>query len=129
MTNAESKQAAIRKAWSKFDAKFMEHADQNGWVLDRQVEYEQKVGFQFGNLYTEDLRYRPEQLRGIENNNGWVRIDGPYRLPKSEGKYTVLGKSGKVETWPFVNMQHCIDFWLEYFTHWRPVVELPKPIY
>lgn len=37
-----------------------------------------------------DLLYHPKSLNGIENNNGWNRIDNPSDLPKSAGMYTFL---------------------------------------
>lgn len=63
------------------------------------------------------------------HNLGWHRISGPDDLPKEKGKYTVLNESGEIETWEFTGHFRNKNIWLGYFTHWRPLVEMPRPIY
>lgn len=65
----------------------------------------------------------------INDNNGWTKINSPDDLPKEKGSYTVFNKDGKIETWTWTGHFRNRNVWLEYFTHWRPVEEIPKPIY
>lgn len=131
LTNQEAKEKAIREAWSDL------------WVYinaNQKARFQAKMfdGFVFptylpASINQSGLEFRhkmnivrPKALSGIEGNNGWNRIDGANTLPPAAGTYTVLGKSGKIEAWHYNGND---AFWLEYFTHWRPIKELPLPIY
>ncbi|WP_262246979.1 hypothetical protein [Parapedobacter soli] len=142
MTNKEAKQKAIREAWeaegfiwnevSQYLDEFGDMTLQNPELKAKITGYDSAVSrraLKGITLTGNGLWLRLERLIGVSNNNGWNRIDGPDTLPSNIGQYTVLGKSGKIEKWSFFSSPPHIDFWLEYFTHWRTVVELPKPIY
>lgn len=131
LTNQEAKEKVIREAWGElwvyieanskakaqaymFDG-FIFSTHLPASVDQSKLEYRHKTDI-----------VRPKNLSGMETNNGWTRIDGPETLPATAGSFTVLGKSGKVESWYYNGND---AFWLEYFTHWRPIEELPLPIY
>lgn len=134
MNNQEAKEKAIRDAWGELwvyieaNSKAKAQAYMfDGFIFpthlpasidQTNLEYRHKAGI-----------VRPMSLAGMETNNGWVRIDGPDALPKQEGQYLVLGKSGLIEEWQCPDNDGVRALWLEYFTHWRPIVELPMPIY
>jgi len=140
MTNQEAKEKAIREAYAKH--KLPEYllesvSMENGTIVthDRGARgyphrQHKALSGMVGTGKRKELTWvMPPSIVGVVNNNGWNRIDGPDALPSTRGQYTVLGKSGKIEEWTFTGGPQNIDFWLEYFTHWRPVVELPRPIY
>ena len=142
MTNEEAKEKAIREAWEAEGFKWEQvskYLNEHGDIVLPTPDLKGKIdgyaeAFRDRRLIGITLRddglwLQLQRLNGIVFNNGWTRIDGPDTLPKSEGNYIVLGKSGNTEKWPYFDKKHSEQFWLEYFTHWRPVVELPKPIY
>lgn len=67
-------------------------------------------------------------IEQVNDNNGWTKINGPESLPPP-GEYTVLCESGSIETVKFEDHFRTINVWLMYYTHWRPKVVIPKPLY
>ena len=73
---------------------------------------------------------RPKSLKGIENNNGWVKIESEYDLPKI-GQYDMSA----FELFYFadervVKARYCTGLVLE-ITHYRlePLIKPQPPIY
>lgn len=63
-------------------------------------------------------------LDEINNNYGWTKINTRSDLPKTEGMYlfhTIHGRD--VEQW------HSEDVSIGGVTHWRPIINIPKPLY
>lgn len=136
------KQSAIRKAYEKAGFIWDEVGkwvnDSGDLILpDPKLKYEltgygeaiesgELVGV---TLSDAGLWLKLESLRGLASNNGWTRIDGTDDLPKHNGKYVVLGRFGKVEEWLYSDCSSVRALWLECFTHWRPVEEIPEPVY
>ena len=83
MTNLEAKQEAIKKAYGENYI----HADINGWIrfgmyvpTDLGIEnYDDIDGF-----------WRCKSLQGIENNNGWIKIQSEADLPKERMHEVIL---------------------------------------
>ena len=62
-------------------------------------------------------------LNGIENNNGWTKIENPDDLPKEAGMYLFKTKGGRnCEMYHDIDVRHSA-------THWRPIVQILDPIY
>lgn len=40
--------------------------------------------------------FRPKSLRGIENNNGWIKIESEENLPKQENNLWLLANDGSL---------------------------------
>jgi len=83
---------------------------------------------------------RPKSLAGIDTNNGWKRIENDgSNLPNKQGAYLWYRFDGTEqrlyyftkEDYPDTKMweQHKLVFTSGEFTHYRPIKELPKPIY
>ena len=120
MTNLEAKQEAIKKAYGEY---FI-HADINGWI-------------KFGMYCPSDLGiedydeidtigiWRCKSLQGIENNNGWIKIESEADLPK-EGNYFVAKNKTVIETSYFMpDNDFSLIEWRN-ITHYQPI-EKPKP--
>lgn len=125
LTNQEAKEKAIREAYGDLWGSVKDHVNKWGWcslVIGYAHDHNSDIDLTHGAVF----KWRPKSLINIAINNGWHRIDGPETLPDTAGTYTVLGKSGKIEAWHYNGND---AFWLEYFTHWRPIKELPLPIY
>lgn len=81
-------------------------------------------------------RYRPASLKGLEENNGWIKIKGKNDLPKSEGEYWVICKffrESEFEKRIYPNNKFSDevnqDWWLKFVTHYQPVIKPDLPLF
>ena len=128
MTNLEAKQEAIKKAYGEY---FI-HADINGWI-------------KFGMYCPSDLGiedydeivdtigiWRCKSLQGIENNNGWIRIESEEDLPKEEiDLHFIFEKNnGRFQTFGVwdnkIKSFYSGALKISNVTHYQPI-EKPKP--
>ena len=83
MTNEKLKQESIKNAYGEYWEQCK--IDENGWC-----DYDDWLNFIGQSIYYDlfDWKMRPKSLFGIDNNNGWIRIeeDGS-NLPKQSGEY------------------------------------------
>lgn len=82
--------------------------------------------------------FRPKSLDGIDNNNGWIKIESEDDLPKdgSWAEYHVYARDGV-----FINNENIgidsywymddnkIKEWLDDYTHYQPIQKPKPPIY
>lgn len=135
LTNEQAKQEAIKKAYPKVFGKYI---DQNGWVDYFFMPY-WSYGFKVEDL---DLvkfsdfsidKYRLKILYGIEDNNGWIRIeqDGSNLPPDThEIRYKSFWQSGDHSKIDEMSANRLIrTFRNGVVTHYKPIKEEPKPIY
>jgi len=77
-----------------------------------------------------DYYARPKSLQGIEDNNGWTKIESEDDLPKEKGLICeFLNKNKKTATYVSVDRVYDKDWFLRRYTHWRPKEILKLPIY
>lgn len=138
-----TKEEKIKEAWCNQN---LDEIDENGWInigylvngLDDvelwlannyfkrninnwEIDYSELDNGEFINT-----RIRPKSLKGIENNNGWIKIEGQHDLPDIDTDYWVVYK-GEVtkrafnHRWP-----RSVGFWTDNITHYQPI-EKPKP--
>lgn len=97
--------------------------DKNGWLS--------------GTLYDVDMNrfdvsghtLRPKSLQGIEDNNGWIRIESESDLPKETACYHVINKKGLYFRKRF--LCHLKDYknkWKQ-ITHYQRIIKPKPPIY
>lgn len=144
MTNKEAKQQAIRKAYGEYYDKC--EPDENGWtsllikgwnVVEKIQEYypffnEDEWEYEDNDPFFKSamVMFRPKSLSGIESNNGWHRIDGPEDLPKVAGDYRFKRLDNKRNEVAYYIAHPDGDKWFAlFYTHWRPVEEVPEPVY
>ena len=76
--------------------------------------------------------FRPKSLRGIEDNNGWIKIEKVEDLP-TNGIYQVIHRdSGKIIICPICNLLNDLkhlQYIVEQFSHYKPIEEEKKPLY
>ena len=118
-----AKQEAIRKAYGEYWDQVKNSIDDDGYILGNAKSLPNKEfdGDGFGYI-------RPKSLQGIENNNGWIRIESDEDLPKStiDTFYTYGEDYGiKMEGWG--NLK--IGYRVGRITHYQPIVKPEKPIY
>ncbi|SHF17441.1 hypothetical protein [Chryseobacterium vrystaatense] len=72
--------------------------------------------------------WRPIQLKGIENNNGWIKIESEEDMPKSAGRYYV---KDMFRDDPCISVfeEALRERWLDIITHYQPIEKPKPPIY
>jgi len=68
---------------------------------------------------------RPKELRGIENNNGWIKIESESDLPKEDCDCYIEHKDGSI-----LIDKYSIDFEMFNFNYWRHIIayqQIVKP--
>ena len=127
MTNLEAKQEAIKNAYGEYWENVKDYVDNDGWINNSIPK------FTFGQLknldleYKNDVFFRPKSLQGIENNNGWIRIESEDDLPKESFNYWIFQSDLRA-----VTMKDFYDNKKYYgvkATHYRPIVKPKPPIY
>jgi hypothetical protein len=112
--------------------------DEDGWTkvseylggyefLDDAIEY-----FDFN---VSD-NWRPLSLYGIENNNGWIKINSESDLPEQGGEYIVFRMSKKStatycksDRWMVPENDYPKTTFKHGITHYRKKEIIPNPIY
>lgn len=150
MTNEEAKQEAIKKAYGDLwpiveEFTYVDSArchtsfykpDQT--IFDfRELPKEQKKGFIF---YGQNGHVLPKSIEGIENNNGWIRIEPDGSNLPTDGKfYKVFAKEysvGRICDDP-VRYDKEFGFWRfksgfmidATVTHYKPITPELPPVY
>ena len=73
--------------------------------------------------------YRPKSLQGIENNNGWIKIESEKDLPKEKGlKCLFLCIHGNT-TCVSDDVLEDPKWFANKYSHWRLKDEIKDPIY
>jgi hypothetical protein len=89
------KQEVIKQAYGDHWDKVCEYVDDKGWChgfFGIQMQELQGIG----KPKNEPTKWRPKSLEGLEDNNGWIKIESEEDLPKEiEGYWHVVLK-GKV---------------------------------
>jgi hypothetical protein len=76
-------------------------------------------------------RFRPKSLRGIEDNNGWIKIETVEDLPKDGVCLVIERASGATVTcgFGFVKSLDYKNYIVEQCSHYKPIPEQLKPLY
>lgn len=114
-----AKQEAIRKAYGEYWEQVKDSIDDEGYVLGNakslpNIEFD---GDGFGYI-------RPNPLQGIENNNGWIRIESVEDLPKEPIMSHYIRRCDNGYCTGIVDSSD-----LDRITHYQPIVKPEKPIY
>lgn len=74
--------------------------------------------------------WRPIQLKGIENNNGWIKIENEKDFPtKDDSDYWII-KNGKVQMFHWAKGETLNSVvWLSIISHYQPIDQPKPPIY
>jgi len=139
-----NKQEKIQEAYGENYNKC--NPDENGWSKYRLDDDRNLIeGFninsilkcEFDNFRQDNVKriycVRPIILKGIENNNGWIKIESEYDLPEQTGSYYVV-RCEKVEIAVYIKDNRWLAKGNDYpkttihhsITHYQPI-EKPKP--
>lgn len=73
---------------------------------------------------------RPKSLSGIEDNNGWIRIESEEDLPKDCGDYWVYDDDGDIGYYMFNLFEEDFEHVKENgITHYQPIIKPKPPLY
>ena len=146
MPNTE-KQEAIRKAYGEYWGRLPKKIKEEIFLLDGWLDWLSLNDINIGLLWFEirngievniDFdkdRLRPKSLQGIENNNGWIRIESEEDLPKASIEAHFMLINGDIEAGIFDLVSSTFQnvrreyFLLRQVTHYQPIVKPEKPIY
>ena len=92
-----TKQEKIQEAYGNWWEFYKDNVNENGWIKDRDFwgkwpEDDNITKIDWETTDHDDDWYdtrRPKLLQGIENNNGWIKINSEDDFPKTEGTYWV----------------------------------------
>ncbi|MCL1636286.1 hypothetical protein [Elizabethkingia bruuniana] len=122
---------AIKAAYEDVGLPFVENVIfDNGWLKIKPTQYSSKYkDCDLLKLTTYVHSIRPKSLSGIENNNGWTRIESEEDLPKEYGPYHVKYENGQTVSWfngvDFITLTGR-KYKEDAITHYQPI-ETPKP--
>lgn len=127
-----TKELLIQKAYGVYFPAFEEIIDSDGWFNIEDTD--ESIGIDL-NTYSRkgSSHFRPRELDGLEDNNGWNIINNYYGelykehgLPTEAGSYRFIEIGGKeYKTIYFTNDQQCLMYYTIRYSHWQPV---PDPI-
>jgi hypothetical protein len=133
----KTKEEVIKEAYGEYWEQVKSFIDINGWVVYGHFKNE-ALGLKDSEIEITDYNYdiynelwRPKSLQGIENNNGWIKIESEKDLPKEDCKCWVVTES--YSTCLSLFLSDTKRFWeladLDFRlipTHYK-IVEEPKP--
>ena len=124
-----TKQELIKQAWG--EALKGAYCDENGWSLMGYFLSEYKI--EYDSVLNNDVNYyRPKSLQGIENNNGWTKIENEDDLPKESGWYDFQvypQKEYKPNPTYWHNSATKIGWFFETYTHYKLIGKDNHPLY
>lgn len=139
-----NKQEVIRKAYGEYWEQVKDYVDQYGrltyqqcwdiWKGDDAESHFYKVILEDKAL---ELRndyegcYQPKSLQGIENNNGWIKIESEADLPIGLVECYVYDDDVDITYFTF-NFSSNNDYLFikeQGITHYQPIIKPLKPIY
>ena len=137
-----TKEEKIQEAYGEHWQYVKDHVDKNGWVNAYQwlggcgntrIYHEMKdIELHCLDSYHRDYCYRfiPKSLQGIEENNGWIKIESEDDLPKcnSHQNYMVC-ENGIPKDYPVSCQLLHEAYKLVRLTHYQPITIAEKPIY
>jgi hypothetical protein len=118
-----TKEQIIQEAYGDYWEKLKEFVDENGFCHERKK-------IDFDKIFSEidvDLtgyEWRPKSLRGIEDNNGWIKIEDKSNLPKEDTYYLIHNIDGSTEIYRGV-----MKYLNKNYTHYLPITKPKPPLY
>lgn len=127
----KTKEEVIKEAWGFIWGKLNDTAkkcalENNGYISGILAN---ELHQPFTEWSTELKSWRPKSLRGIEDNNGWIRIESEADFPKDSFNYYAFCSNGSVMTF------NDFEYYKKYIipelkaTHYQPIIKHKPPIY
>lgn len=127
MTKREKIKEVYYKYFDKSTVDDYMHISINGYISIDSLRLIKQVGF-LENFESGTHRTRPIELKGIENNNGWIKIESENDLPKENGWYLVVdSETNEIIEREFYGIKH--PYFFNHSSHYQPILRPQKPIY
>lgn len=132
-----TKQELIKQAYGEYWDKVKDFVNENGWCDVSMYSMIKNIKPEFSEIENEIGQFdmRPISLKGIENNNGWIKIESENDLPKNEEivEYWILDDDEIIHA-KFMheskNWYDDFDLNLRHFpTHYQQIVKPQPPLY
>lgn len=128
-----NKQEVIKKAYGDFWQQCKDFVDENGWIETwkciKAIGVVPKYGWQTKTRQNpKDNLHRPKSLKGIEDNNGWVKIESKADLPKKGTSCHYITKSGVEGTFIDIDDYQYLHL-RNRSTHYFPITKPEPPIF
>jgi hypothetical protein len=123
-------QEVIKQAYGEHWDKVCEYVDDKGWCVGFWNICEKLNGI--SKPKSQGTKWRPKSLQGIEDNNGWIKIESKEDLPKEiEGYWYVVlkGKVNIIELLKDDKSKLFQSFKKDGITHYKPIEQPKPPIY
>ena len=121
-TKIMTKQEKIQEAYGKYWEVVYEYVDKNGWCS---AYWKTKTYFQ--TEFTSE-KWRPKSLTGIEDNNGWIKIESKQNEEQyfnEKREMFVLTENGDI----FIFNHYKYLSNVGKITHFKPIENPKPPIY
>lgn len=107
-------------AWDFIDNHAKENALYYGWVhkLNLNINFNE-LNITLEKHPNDKWLYRPKSLQGIENNNGWVKINNEYDLPTKECHCFIYVEDEILQD--YFDGSSFNEYVLEYITHYPKI--------
>jgi len=130
MTKQEKIQEAYGENWELVKYK----VNKDGWIKDREFIFSDFInGIDWQTTDHDDEYYdtsRPKSLKGIEDNNGWIKINNETDLPKEGAEYWVVTKRGTITKASYLSDRKVFFVFGDIqVTHYQKLIYPQKPIY
>ncbi|MGA9651949.1 hypothetical protein [Pedobacter sp.] len=134
----KTKQEVIQDAYGDAWECLKGHVDDNGFVTALREDptgdtHPLKHGFPLAEIqmkhFLDSFDWRPNSIRDIERNNGWIRVED--KLPDDQSRVTAFLsdrfklRSAENLTFYFVDQ----DLFIYRYSHWKLVEEIKPPVY
>ncbi|MGL5235214.1 MAG: hypothetical protein ACRC8Z_10760 [Empedobacter falsenii] len=136
-----TKEEKIKEAYSEHWETVKDFVDENGWLNSKELyrdvgNSKRLIGLTLDICNPYDPKYcyykRPVSLSGIENNNGWIKIESEADLPKEKMYLFLIDKKKGLDEKPYPfnpDIDACIRELLVFHSHYQPIVKPKPPIY
>jgi hypothetical protein len=129
MTKEEVIKAAYGEHWESFSNEVKKCALNNDGYIYNSILEPKDLSLET-HQYILGFKWRPISLSGIENNNGWIKIEMESDMPKQRGTddIYIIDELGEVQvaSSKLLNDRQIFNYWKATITHYQPINK-PKP--
>jgi hypothetical protein len=144
MATLNAKQKVIKNAYGEYWEKVKDYVDENGFINTYSTKISPHslkyswVDIEVSKKWIDDkigdtICFRPKSLQGIENNNGWIKIESEADLPKEGMHHSILLDSECINGYRnydvIVFYEVNSKFRKKEISHYQPIEKPLKPLY
>ena len=132
-----TKQEFIEQAYGKYYPLVERLLTEDGFAPYALLRDSEGITFEFKEMHliygSPESYVRPKSLKGLETNNGWIKIESEKDLPKEHMSVFLFEPIDGIGIGSWCNLQMIFKtrFGNEYkpVTHYQPIIKPQKPLY